>query len=162
MALPYTRIAPPAMIRFILAISREKLGEYADKILFIEVGSAPLPEADRRRLRELLQKTRIIINFGCSEAGSIIMYDCAANPGLINCIGKAMPHAEILIVDDSKNDIVSSRDRPGLIACRGDGSMKGYVNDPELTASVLVGVVYTNDIGYKDENGFFFLYRQKG
>ena len=36
--------------------------------------------------------------------------------------------------------------------------MKGYVNDPELTAQTLVnGIVYTNDLGYIDEDGFVYV-----
>ncbi len=166
LSLPYQHIAcclPPAMIRFILTISKDRIGEFADKISFIESASAPLPEVDRQHLGRLLPRTRLIINYGSSEAASVTMYDCIANPGLVNCIGKPMPNSEILIVDDDRNVIASSKDHLGLIACRGAVNMKGYVNAPELTRSVLIdGVVYTNDVGYMDENGFVYIIGRKG
>ena len=164
--LPYTHIAcclPPAMIRFILTVSKKKISEYQDKILFIESASAPLPEPDRLLLGEYLPKTRLIINYGSSEAASVTMYDCIAHPGLVNCIGKPMPNAEILVVDDNKVPIQSSQENVGLIACKGDVNMIEYVKSPELTAEVLIdGIVYTNDIGYIDENGFVYTIGRKG
>ena len=164
--LPYRHIAcclPPAMIRFILTVSKKLIGNYRDKILFIESASAPLPEPDRLQVGELLPRTRLIINYGSSEAASVTMYDCIAHPGLANCIGRPMPNAEILIVDDDKHPIHSSRDHVGLIACKGDVNMIEYVNSPDLTREVLQGgIVYTNDIGYIDENGFVYIIGRKG
>ena len=91
------------------------------------------------------------------------MYDCVAHPGLANCIGKPMPNAEILIVDDDKRLISSSKDHLGLIACKGDVNMLEYVNSPELTRDVLRGgIVYNNDIGYIDEEGFVYIIGRKG
>ncbi len=164
--LPYQNIAcclPPAMIRLIFTVSKDKLGDYADKISFIESASAPLPEVDRQHLCRLLPNTRLIINYGSSEAASSTMYDCNALPGLVNCIGRPMPNSEILIVDDDRNIIHSSMDHMGLIACRGDVVMKGYINAPELTKEVLIdGVLYTNDIGYIDKDGFVYIIGRKG
>ena len=164
--LPYEHIAcclPPAMIRFILTVSKRLISSYQDKILFIESASAPLPEPDRVLVGELLPRTRLIINYGSSEAASVTMYDCIAHPGLANCIGKPMPNAEILIVDDDKNPIESSKDRVGLIACKGDVNMIEYVNSPELTSEVLQdGIVYTSDIGYIDGEGFVYIIGRKG
>ena len=41
--------------------------------------------------------------------------------------------------------------------------MQGYYNEPELTKEVLVdGVVYTNDIGYIDEEGFVYMLGRRG
>ena len=164
--LPFGHIAcclPPGMIRFILTVSKKMISNYRDKILFIESASAPLPEPDRIQIGELLPNTRLIINYGSSEAASVTMYDCIANPGLTNCIGKPMPNAEILIVDDDKNPIASSKDRVGLIACKGDVNMIEYVNSPDLTRDVLQnGIVYTSDIGYIDEKGFVYIIGRKG
>ena len=163
--MPFDNIAcclPPAMIRFILTISRDAISAYRKKISFIESASAPLPEPDRIQLGKLLPETRLIINYGSSEAASVTMYDCIANPGLVNCIGRPMPNSEILIVDDNKQVIESSKDHLGLIACKGDVNMIGYVNEPELTKEVLIdGIVYTNDIGYI-ENGYVYIIGRQG
>lgn len=154
---------PPSSIRMIFTLSQDKIKDYADKIDFIESATAPLPEPDKIRLSELLPKTRLINNYGSSESASVCMYDYNENPGLVGCVGKAMPNSRIFIVDDNGNEMQSSKDNMGLLACDGDVNMKGYVNEPELTKEVLInGVVYTNDIGYIDENGFVYVSGRKG
>jgi len=154
---------PPAAIRTIFQTTQDKIGEYENRIDFIESATSPLPEPDKLRLCHLLPKTRLYNNYGSSESASVCMYDYNANPGLTGCIGKAMPNSEILVVDDKHNIITSSIENMGLIACKGDVNMKGYVNDPEATKAVLIdGIVYTNDIGYIDQEGFIYISGRKG
>lgn len=154
---------PPSAVRRIFQITEDKLGEYADKIDFIESASSPLPEPDKQRLCRLLPNTRLFNNYGSSESASVCMYDYNKNPGLVGCIGKAMPNSEIIVVDENRQIIKSSKEQMGYIACKGDVNMKGYVNDPETTKEVLIdGIVYTNDIGYIDENGFIYISGRKG
>lgn len=154
---------PPAAIRTIFQTTKDKLGEYAYRIDFIESATAPLPEPDKLKLCQLLPNTRLYNNYGSSESASVCMYDYNANPGLTGCIGKAMPNSQIIVVDDDKKEMVSSAQHMGLLACKGDVNMTGYVNDPEATAQVLVdGIVYTNDIGYIDADGFIYISGRKG
>lgn len=154
---------PPSAIRTIFQLSQDEIGKYADRIDFIESATAPLPEPDKERLCRLLPNTRLLNNYGSSEAASVCMYDYSKYPGKAGCIGLAMPNARIFVVNDSKEEIKSSRDNMGLLACKGDVNMKGYINDPELTKEVLIdGVVYTNDIGYIDEEGFVYIVGRKG
>ncbi len=154
---------PPSAIRTIFQTTKEKIGEYANIIDFIESAGAPLPEADKERLCRLLPKTRLYNNYGSSESASVCMYDYNKNKGLQNCIGKCMPNAEVIIVDESGNQINSSKENMGFLACKGDINMKGYVNDAEATAKVLKdGAIHTNDIGFIDENGYVYIIGRKG
>ena len=154
---------PPAAIRKIFQLTKDKIGEYQNKIDFIESASAPLPEADKDRLCGLLPKTRLYNNYGSSEAASVCMFDYNRFRGMDNCVGKAMPNSRIIIVDDEHNEIRSSKDNVGLLACIGDVNMNGYVNEPELTREVLIdGIVYTNDLGYIDDEGFIYVIGRKG
>ena len=163
---PYPTVAcclPPAMMRLLLTVAKDKLGEYKDRISFIECASAPLPDSDKVRISELLPNTRLMIAYGLSEAASVLMYDCTAHPGLVNCIGKPTPNSEILIVDDDHHVIRSSKDHTGLIAIRGPVNMERYVNAPDLTKEVLEdGIFFTNDIGYIDEEGYVYTIGRKG
>ena len=152
---------PPASIRVIFMTTGDKLGAYP--IDFIESATAPLPETDKKKLCELLPGTRLYNNYGSSEAASVCMYDYNRYTDKDNCVGKPMPNSKIIIVDDNHNEMASSKDNPGLIACVGDVNMKGYVNEPALTGEVLKdGVVYTNDLGYIDEDGFVYVIGRKG
>lgn len=154
---------PPAAIRTIFALTKEKIGEYAEKIDFIESASAPLPEADKLRLCQLLPKTRLYNNYGSSEAASVCLYDYSKYPDKKGCIGKEMPNSRVIIVDDDHKPMKSDKEHLGTLACIGDMNMKGYVNDPEMTGEVLAeGIVYTGDIGYKDEEGFLYISGRKG
>ena len=152
---------PPAAIRTIFQLTGDRIGSY--KIDFIESATSPLPEADKERLCELLPQTRLYNNYGSSEAASVCMYNYNEYRNKSDCVGKAMPNSKIIIVDDEHNEIKSSRDNIGLIACVGDVNMKGYVNEPALTKEVLVnGIVYTSDLGYIDEEDFIYVVSRKG
>lgn len=154
---------PPAAIRKIFQLSKDRIGEYHDGIDFIESASAPLPRADKDRLCELLPKTRLYVCYGSSEASSVCMLDYNRLRGMDNCVGKAVANSRVILVDDEHNEIRSSKDNVGLIACMGDGNMDGYVNDPALTSEVLQdGIVYTNDLGYMDDEGFVYVIGRKG
>lgn len=154
---------PPAAIRTLFQITGDKLKDYADRIDFIESATAPLPEPDKIRLGQLLPKTRLYNNYGSSESASVCMYDYSHYPGKENCVGKAMPNSHILIVNDNKEEINSSKEHMGLLACQGDVNMKGYWREPELTNQVLQnGIVYTSDIGYIDSDGFIYVMGRKG
>jgi acyl-CoA synthetase (AMP-forming)/AMP-acid ligase II len=66
-------------------------------------------------------------------------------------------------VDENRNPIKSSKENQGLIAISGGMVMQGYYNAPELTAEVLKdGVVYTNDIGYIDDEGYVYMLGRRG
>lgn len=149
---------PPAMVRTLFALTGDMLGRYSEQIDFIENSTAPLPEPDKLKLCSLLPKTRLYNNYGSSEAASVCMYDYNKFPGKSGCIGKVMPESEILVVDDNHSVIKSSKDNVGCIACAGNTIMKRYVNEPELTNQVLKnGAVYTNDVGYIDDDGFVYI-----
>ncbi len=163
---PHGRVAcclPPAAIRTIFQTTQDKIGEYSERIDFIESATAPLPEPDKNKLCSLLPNTRLYNNYGSSEAASVCMYDYNRYRGMAGCVGKAMPNSKIIVVDEEKREIESSKDCLGLLACIGDVNMKGYVNDPEDTADVLInGIVYTSDIGYIDKDGFVYVFGRKG
>jgi acyl-CoA synthetase (AMP-forming)/AMP-acid ligase II len=154
---------PPAAIRTIFQLTRDRISDYADRIDFIESATSPLPEPDKLKLCELLPNTRLYNNYGSSESASVCMYDYNKYRGKANCIGMAMPNSKIIIVDDDKHVIKSSKNRMGLIACMGAVNMKGYVNEPILTSEVLRdGILYTNDVGYMDDEGFVYVIGRKG
>lgn len=151
-------VLPPAAIRTIFQLAKDKLVSYINKLDYLMAATAPLPEPDRETLRQLLPNTRLYNHYGCSESSSICIYDFNKYSELKNCVGKAMPHSRVFFVDDDKNEINSSSNNIGLLAVEGDATMKGYFKDPELTAEIKKGqIIYTKDMGYIDENGFVFI-----
>lgn len=149
---------PPSAVRMMVMMASKELSKYAEQIRYVYTASAPLPGADKERLIDILPDTHLYFAYGCSEAGRACIIDYAKISGRDCCVGKPTIHTRILIVDDNRNEIQSSANNQGLIAITGDTVMEGYFNDPELTAKTLVnGVVYTNDIGYIDEEGYLYV-----
>jgi acyl-CoA synthetase (AMP-forming)/AMP-acid ligase II len=141
----------PATIRMLLQFGAERLAHYADKIDFIESGAAPLAHSDMLRLCELLPHTRLYNTYASTETGIIATYNFNDGRCLQGCLGRPMPHSRIVITND------------GLISCQGDTLMTGYVNDPELTATILRdNTIFTSDIGHIDEEGMLRLEGRQG
>ncbi|MCR5324435.1 MAG: acyl--CoA ligase [Lachnospiraceae bacterium] len=156
-------LMPPAAVHMILLLAAKELGKYSDQLHHIHTGSAAFPETDKEKLCEILPHTRLYFAYGSSEAGCVSMYDYSANRGLISCVGKPNKNANIFIVNENHDPIKSSKTEQGLIAISGGMVMQGYFNEPELTAQVLKdGVVYTNDIGYIDDEGYVYMLGRQG
>ncbi len=159
-----TLVLPPAAVRFLLLVSQDKLHSLSGQIKVVHTNSAPMTEMDKETMRQCLPASRLIFGYGATEAGSVCCaYNYAELPGMENCTGRPTPHAKIIIVDDQRREIRSSREHPGYLAVSGDTVMEGYWNDPVRTAEVLLGnTLYTHDLGYKDENGFIYVIGREG
>jgi len=141
----------PATIRMLLQFAPERLANYAHKLDFIESGAAPLAHADMLRLCELLPHTRLYNTYASTETGIIATYNFNDGQCLQGCLGHPMPHSRLVITSE------------GLIACQGDTLMTGYVNDLELTATILHDdTVFTADMGHIDEKGRLRLEGRQG
>ena len=154
---------PPASLRTLWQVSGNKLSEYAEKIDFVECSTAPLTEDDKSRLRSQLPYSRLYNNYGLSECGAMLMYDFNEyKEKTEGCVGTPAINAHVIIVDDNRNEIQSSKENTGFIACEGPINMKGYWREPELTARTKDDrFVYTNDLAYYDEDGFVHIVGRK-
>jgi crotonobetaine/carnitine-CoA ligase len=81
-------------------------------------------------------------------------------------IGVPMEHPdtsiknEIRIVDEAGKEVL--RGKQGEIVIRNPATMIGYFKDPERTTETKKdGWIYTGDIGYQDEEGYFFFVGRK-
>ena len=71
-----------------------------------------------------------------------------------------MKETRMKIVDFQGNEVTPGEE--GEIIISGPMLMKGYWNKPEETAEVLRdGWLYTGDLGYRDEDGYFFITERK-
>lgn len=74
----------------------------------------------------------------------------------IGSIGKPGFFTDIWIADEDGNKLPPGK--TGEIVARGPTVMSGYWNMPERTEETIVnGVLHTGDLGYKDEEGFFYI-----
>ncbi len=152
----------PSMLSIIFKLSKDRLGNYADRIDYIQLGSAPLSEEDKIHLSRILPKTRLYNFYGSTEAGCSCLLDFNSMSGKPGCIGKPAVNARFIVVDENRKEIKSSPDNPGFLASAGSINMKEYFKAPELTAATMEnGFIYTKDLGYIDEDGYVYMLGRK-
>ena len=127
----------PAALAALFKLSGDKLGEYADQLDYVQLGSAPIPNHDKEHLRELLPNTRLYNFYGTTESGCSCILDFNAMPDKKNCIGKPSCHAEFVFFDEQGNAIDATEETPGFLACRGTMNMKGYYHEPQLNQEIM-------------------------
>lgn len=145
----------PASLGMIFHLSDERIADYADQLDYIQIGSAPLAEADKEKLLRLLPDTRLYNFYGSSEAGCACILEFSGNGNKTGCIGRPTVNSIVRFTDDAGNVVENgSPEAPALLLWGGSIVMEGYYNDPDLTAETLVGgYVRTKDLAYLDEDG---------
>jgi long-chain acyl-CoA synthetase len=145
----------PAGLGVLFKLSADKIGQYADQLKYIEIGSAPMPMENKLRLMRLLPQTRICMHYGLTEASRATFIEFHEFKHKLDSIGLPTPNVQVKIID--KNGEAPDNEI-GEILVRGNMVMKEYWNDPEETAKKLEdGWIRTSDVGYRDEDGFFYL-----
>lgn len=117
-------------------------------------GADKCPDALREGFKEKHGVT-LLSGYGTTETSPTISatthsYD---RPG---SVGKLLPGVQVRIENMDSGKECSSNE-VGKILVKGDLVMKGYYNDPELTATVIKdGWYYTGDMGYLDGDGYIW------
>jgi long-chain acyl-CoA synthetase len=112
----------------------------------------------KRELRAALPEwTQIFIMYGATEASARLSYlDPQYFETKMGSIGKAIPSVSMKVIDKSGTPL--SPNKIGELTAKGSNIMLGYWQDREATAAVLDRNGYhTGDIGYVDEDGFFYV-----
>jgi acyl-CoA synthetase (AMP-forming)/AMP-acid ligase II len=144
----------PAILSMLFRLSGDRIADYRDQIRYVQLGSAPLPEADKERLSRCLPDSRLYNFYGTTEAGCSCILDFQEHSGIAFCIGRPTKNAQFIFTDKDRREISATKENPGFIATAGLQNMSGYLNDPEKTAEVCRdGYIFTNDLGYADEDG---------
>lgn len=153
----------PTALSVVLKLSKDKLSEYKNQLRYIQLGAAPLLEKDKEKICSLLPNTRLYNFYGSTESGCTCIYNFNTENTKPNCIGKPTHNTTLLIVDDERNEIVSTEGNTGLLATKGAMNMVEYFEDESETKQVMSdGIIYSNDIGYVDADGDVILLGRKG
>lgn len=99
---------------------------------------------------------KIVEGYGLTEASPCCSFNMLDRPQKPGSIGKAIPGAEIKIVDEEGKEL--PRGRIGELIVRGDNVMPGYYKNDTATATVIKnGWLHTGDLGRMDEDDYVFL-----
>lgn len=121
-------------------------------------GSAPLPGDTIKRFAELTQ-AKILEGYGLSEASPVTHFNPFKSKQKPGSIGVPMPDTEARILDMLVGgDEALAPGKMGELVIKGPQVMRGYYERPADTADVIRnGWLYTGDIAYMDEDGYFFI-----
>ncbi|HEY6331502.1 MAG TPA: AMP-binding protein [Blastocatellia bacterium] len=125
---------------------------------FALCGSAPVPVEVMKRFEELF-RCPVIEGYGLSESTCRSTFNPIDNPRK-GSVGAPIGN-EMQVFDDE--DRVLGPGEIGEIVIRGTNVMKGYYRNPEATARAFrSGWFHSGDLGYRDEDGFYYVIDRKG
>ena len=102
----------------------------------------------------------LIEGYGLSEASPVVSMNPLAGPWKAGSIGVPIPGVEITVQNEAGEILPAGQ--TGEICVRGANVMLGYWNQPEETAKALrSGWLLTGDIGYGDDDGYFYITDRK-
>ncbi|MCW8821396.1 MAG: AMP-binding protein [Sulfurovum sp.] len=140
----------PFVRKILNKIAGKKLVEtFGGKIRFFGIGGASVSPAVEKFLREA--EFPYCIGYGLTETAPLL---AGTNPSKTKykAVGPALYGTELELRDQNDEGV-------GTLWARGPNVMMGYYKDPEKTAEVIdeKGWFNTEDIGYFDEEGYFFM-----
>jgi long-chain acyl-CoA synthetase len=133
-------------------------GLRADQLRFAMCGSAPVPAEVMRKFEQTFN-CPVIEGYGLSESTCRSTFnppDERRRPGSCGLpIGN-----EMKVVDDNDEEVAVGE--LGEIVLRGDNILKGYFKNQEATERAFRGGwFHTGDVGYRDQDGFYFIVDRK-
>jgi long-chain acyl-CoA synthetase len=119
-------------------------------------GGASLPE-DIMRTFEHKYGIEVLEGYGMTETASSCSFNRPGDRKVLS-IGKPLWGVRMRVGDRAGQPLPPGREHVGEILIRGHNVMKGYLGPPEATAETLRdGWLHSGDLGYVDEDGFYFI-----
>lgn len=144
----------PAMIGPLLA-SRDLTD--TSRVTKVSVGSALTPMEIKQTLAERFPNADILEAYGQTESTDGLTLTVGREAlERHGTVGRA--HALFALGIESPSGEPCAADVPGEIVARGPTVMRGYLDDPDATASALRGGwLHTGDLGRMDDDGFVYI-----
>ena len=158
---PISFPAVPSLWRAILSLSDEAIREQLSSIHVGTSGGAPLPPELHQRYRAVTG-SNIVETYGLSEASSATHMAPYPQGAPMGSVGVPLPDVQAKIMDLETGRHECAPGEVGEMVIKGPQVMKGYWNQPGLTAEKLRdGWLYTGDLARVDQDGFFYLVDRK-
>jgi long-chain acyl-CoA synthetase len=133
---------------------------------FAVSAAAPLPPEVQQQFQDVTGGV-MMEAYGLTETSPCVTMDPIDSPKL-NSLGVPLPDTDLKVVGVESGEQELPPDEIGELIIRGPQVMKGYWNLPTETANALrvgpdgqPGWLYTGDIGFMDEEGYFHMADRK-
>jgi long-chain acyl-CoA synthetase len=155
---PVTFSAVPTMLAALLHAPGADEAEI-NTLRFVICGAAPLSPALFRRFEEKFG-VRVMEGYGLTEGTCCSTINPFVGPRKIGSIGLPTRGQHVTVLGEDGSPLPDGT--PGEVCIRGPNVMQGYYNRPDANAEALrEGWFHTGDVGYRDDDGFFFLVDRK-
>jgi long-chain acyl-CoA synthetase len=125
-------------------------------------GGAAIPGEVLRGFESAFHGAPVLEGYGLSETCALATFNRSADDRKVLSIGKRMWGVEMRVVDRDDRELPRGSEHVGELVIRGHNVMKGYLGKPDATAEAMRGGwFHTGDLGYQDEDGFFFIVDRK-
>ena len=148
----------PSMYTLLAQIPEEQEVGFSS-LRFCISGGAPMPV----EILEKFEKRYGVLIYegdGPTECSPVTSVNPVGKKRKIGSIGLPLPGVEMKIVDEMGSEL--PRGSIGEIVVRGENVMKGYLHQEEETEKSFFGEWFrTGDLGYQDQDGYFFIVDRK-
>ncbi len=121
------------------------------------MAGSPCPVEIMKQVVDRMNMEQVTICYGMTETSPVSTQTGADDPieKRVSSVGRVHPHVEIRVADPETGQTVE-RGISGEFQTRGYSVMKGYWNEPELTATAIdaEGWMHTGDLAVMSEDGY--------
>ncbi len=136
----------------------KKLDQYdLSSIKMCISGGGPLPLEVKERF-ESLTGCRLVEGYGLTESSPVTHCNPLFGDNRAGAIGPPLPGTICEVINPEDKLTPMPVGEVGEICIRGPQVMRGYLNNAEETVATLrYGRLHTGDLGYMDEDGYFYI-----
>src|SRR5947209_4047530 len=147
---------------FVALLHADQGGRDLSSLRVCVSGGASIPGEVLRGFEAAYPGAPVLEGYGLSETCAMATFNRSVDDRRVLSIGKRLWGVEVRVVDAEDRPLPAGSEHVGEICLRGHVVMKGYLGKPEATAEAMRGGwFHTGDLGYGDEDGFFYIVDRK-
>ncbi len=151
---PVTFSAVPTILAILMDAPGADSADYSS-LRYVICGAAPLPVSLFNSFEEKFG-LHILEGYGLTEGTCVSSLNPYYGVRKIGSIGLPLRGQQMMIMNDQQEILAPGQF--GEICIRGQNVMKGYYKNEKATAETIIeGWLHTGDVGYVDEDGYFWI-----